>query len=73
MNKPKHNCTSNILDGDENAKFFILWNKEDNFLGPDREGWCLKTYSGGDILYVNIRWCPFCGSRLWYGIKELDE
>ena len=42
----------------------IVWKEADNFEGPDEPGYCLPLYSGGDVYYLVIKFCPWCGKKL---------
>jgi len=52
---PRHVCNDGEL---------VKWKLAENFCGPDKEGWCIEMFSGGDVYYVNIDYCPLCGVKL---------
>ena len=44
----------------------IRWRKADKWEGPEDTGWSMPSgadYDGNDN-YVNINFCPWCGSKL---------
>lgn len=32
--------------------------------GPEQDGWCIGFWSAGDVYFDNVKYCPYCGSRL---------
>lgn len=49
---------------DEATEGIVQYRRADQFEGPEEDGWAIHADRGDQSEYVNVLFCPYCGTEL---------